>query len=172
MAAKYPKTWAYLDLNRHRLEARDGGDLKGPRWYGYSRTQNLTSIWQPKVLVPYMTNIAKAAPDLSGELAIVNVTTGGYFVAPHDPKHLRYLTGALNSAHADAWWREHATPQAGGYFGLTARAIGLLPIPDPALFDADFLDAAGTPTSPADDPFCRVLADVLAAPTEVEISAE
>ncbi len=163
MAAKYPKAQAYLELNRARLESRDGGEMKGPGWYGYSRTQNLTSIWHPKVLVPYMTNVARAAADERGELAIVNVTTGGYFVAPHNPGHLLYLTAALNSAHAESWWREHATPHAGGYFGLTSRAIGLLPIPDPTTLSPERLAEAGTPSSPADDPFGRTLADLLVA---------
>jgi methylase of polypeptide subunit release factors len=161
MKMKYPKALAYLELNRTRLEGRDSGHMKGPGWYGYSRTQNLTSIWHPKVLVPYMTNVARAAADDHGVLAIVNVTTGGYFVAPHDPGHLHYLTAALNSAHAEKWWREHATPHAGGYFGLTSRAIGLLPIPDPANLGAERLLHASVPTSAADDPFGRTLADLL-----------
>lgn len=162
LKADYPLTWEYLELNRARLEARDGGGMTGSGWYGYSRTQNLTAIWQPKVLVPYMSNKAQAAPDPEGTLAIVNVTTGGYFVAADDPGVLRYIAAALNSQWAEAFWRERATPHAGGYFGLTARAIAIVPVPDPASLDAATLAAASNPTDPEDDPFNRVLADRLA----------
>ncbi len=163
MQARYPLAWAYLNANRARLESRDHGEMKGPHWYGYSRTQNLTSIWQPKVLVPYMSNEARAATDLKGDLALVNVTTGGYFVAPKDPANLEYLAAALNSRYAEAWWRERATPHAGGYFGLTSRAISLLSVPDPATLPAAIVAAASAPASPDDDPFGRVLGDALAA---------
>jgi methylase of polypeptide subunit release factors len=158
MKGLYPLTWAYLEANRARLESRDGGEMAGPRWYGYSRAQALTSIWAPKVLVPYMSDHARAAADPAGTIAIVNVTTGGYFAVPHDNAHLAFLTAALNSQHAGEWWREHATPHAGGYFGLTSRAISLLPIPDPATLAPEVLAAASTPTGPDDDPFGRALA--------------
>jgi methylase of polypeptide subunit release factors len=161
METTYPLAWAYLEENRARLEARDGGDMKGPNWYGFSRTQNLSAIWHPKVIVPYMNIAARAAADPTGRLAIVNVTTGGYFVAPNDVAHLDYLTAALNSRYAEAWWRKRATPHAGGYFGLTARAIGLLPVPDPAALSSDILTGAGTPTDAEDDPFVRILGERL-----------
>ena len=161
MKGRYPLAWAYLEANRTRLESRDGGEMAGSRWYGYSRTQALTSIWAPKAIVPYMSDHARAAADPTGTVAIVNVTTGGYFAVPHDGGHLAYLTAALNSRHAGEWWREHATPHAGGYFGLTSRAISLLPIPDPAALAPEVLAAASTPTGPDDDPFGRALADHL-----------
>lgn len=164
MKDKYPMAWSYLEANRARLEARDGGEMTGPSWYGYSRTQNLTAIWQPKVLVPYMSRAARAAADPEGRLAIVNVTTGGYFVAPTDSTHLAYLTAVLNSRYAEAWWRAHATPHAGGYFGLTARAIGQLPIPDPATIQTDVMAAIGAPSEPEDDPFGRLLGERLNEP--------
>jgi hypothetical protein len=105
-----------------------------------------------------MSDHARAAADPAGTIAIVNVTTGGYFAVPHDNAHLAFLTAALNSQHAGEWWREHATPHAGGYFGLTSRAISLLPIPDPATLAPEVLAAASTPTGPDDDPFGRALA--------------
>jgi type I restriction-modification system DNA methylase subunit len=164
MKGNYPLAWEYLEANRARLESRDGGEMAGPRWYGYSRSQALTSIWAPKVLVPYMSDHARAAVDRDGAIAIVNVTTGGYFVVPHGSGNLDYLAAALNSHYAGEWWREHATPHAGGYFGLTSRAISLLPIPDPATLAPEVLAAASMPTGPDDDPFGRALADRIAQP--------
>jgi hypothetical protein len=164
MKDSYPMAWSYLEANRARLEARDGGEMMGPSWYGYSRTQNLTAIWQPKVLVPYMNREARAAADPEGTLAIVNVTTGGYFVAPTDSAHLAYLTAVLNSRYAEAWWRAHATPHAGGYFGLTARAIGQLPVPDPGTVPTEVMAAIGAPSGPDDDPFGRLLGERLVEP--------
>ena len=161
MREAYPLTWAYLELNRDRLEARDAGRSKGPSWYGFSRNQNLEAIWRPKIIVPYMNHQARAAGDPEGTFAIVNVTTGGYFVAPFDHALIGYLTAALNSRHAEIWWREHATPHAGGYFGLTARAIELLPVPDPADLTPAALATAAQPTGPDDDPFGRMLAEYL-----------
>ena len=162
MKGRYPLAWDYLEANRTRLESRDGGEMKGARWYGYSRTQALTSIWRPKVLVPYMSDHARAAADPSGRIAVVNVTTGGYFAVPTNAAHLLFLTAALCSRYAEEWWREHATPHAGGYFGLTSRAISLLPIPDPTTLSPNVLAAASTPTGPDDDPFGRTLSDRLA----------
>ena len=167
MQISYPRAWAYLESNRDRLEGRESGNMKGVAWYGYSRTQNLSSMWQPKVLVPYMSREARAAADPEGTLAIVNVTTGGYFVAPQNPSHLAYLTAALNSRYAEAWWRGKATPHAGGYFGLTARAIGQLPVPDPADLPAEVLTAIGGPVDPEDDPFVRVLGERLVEPAAI-----
>ena len=79
----------------------------------------------------------------------------------HDDAHLASLTAVLNSQHAGEWWSEHATPHAGGNFGLTSRAISLLPIPDPTTLAPEILAAASTPTNPDDDPFGRTLADQL-----------
>jgi hypothetical protein len=172
MKGSFPLAFAYLEDNRTRLESRDGGEMKGPRWYGYSRAQALTAIWAPKVLVPYMSDHARAAADPSGQIAVVNVTTGGYFAVPNNGSHLGFLTAALCSGYAEHWWRDHATPHAGGYFGLTSRAISLLPIPDPATLSPEMLAAASTPTGADDDPFGRTLADRLAQQKSVPDAIE
>lgn len=86
---------------------------------------------------------------------------GGHCEEVVREKHLPYLTAALNSRYATDWWRSNATPHAGGYFGLTARAIALLPIPDPATQPAEVLSAIGPPADADDDPFGRVLGEHL-----------
>jgi hypothetical protein len=106
-----------------------------------------------------MAKSARAYGDRVGDLAMVNVTTGGYFVQPTDDGDFAYLEAVLNSEFASIWWTTRATPHAGGYFGLTQLAIKLLPVPRPDSLAPELLDRLRSHRFlPNADPFEQVLA--------------
>ncbi|MBI2864415.1 MAG: N-6 DNA methylase [Chloroflexi bacterium] len=130
LQVEFPRTWEYLSANRARLEQREMGKHKGPKWYRYGRTQNLAQFDQPKLMLPYMTRRIAAHFDSQGILYTVNVTTGGYCITLKEerPNQYRYLMGILNSALAHYWMRTRATTHQGGHYGVMPQHLSKLPI--------------------------------------------
>ncbi len=126
---KFPHAWSYLNANKTTLGARDRGTwAKKPDWYAYARSQNLSAFIGEKLLLPYMTTRLRTAPDKSGELFFVNITTGGYGARFEDTQHsLLYVTGLLNSRLLDAAIRQLTNAFRGGYFAVSKQALERLP---------------------------------------------
>jgi len=75
-----------------------------------------------------MTTRLRTAPDESGELFFVNITTGGYGARFEDTQHsLLYVTGLLNSRLLDAAIRQLTNAFRGGYFAVSKQALERLP---------------------------------------------
>ena len=128
MADRFPKAWAYLEMNRESLESRESGKLAGPQWYRYGRVQNMAEFQKPKLLVPYMVDRVRAFFDRGEGLYLVNVTTGGYGVSLKEPRLYPLVCSILNSKVAHFFMRLKATPHQGGYYGCTSGVLGQIPI--------------------------------------------
>jgi adenine-specific DNA methylase len=129
MTKEFPFTWEYLKANKAKLCARDGG-IWGQRsdWYAYARSQNLSAFLGEKLLLPYMTTRLRVAPDSSGELFFVNITTGGYGMRFDYGKHDSfYVVGILNSKLLDCAIRQMTSAFRGGYFAVNKQGIERLP---------------------------------------------
>jgi hypothetical protein len=101
---------------------------KRPDWYAYARSQNLSAFLGEKLLVPYMTTRLRAAPDRTGDLFFVNITTGGYGAKFGDDRHdLLYIAGVLNSRLLNSAIRQLTNAFRGGYFAVSKQALERLP---------------------------------------------
>lgn len=125
---KYPRTWRYLVESRDLLDAREGGAMRGPSWYGYSRAQALDAICLPKIFTPDIAAKAAFSLDETGELFFTGGVSGGYgiLVKPEFPREV--ILALLNSRLLEWIVRQTSTRMRGGYFSYEARFIRSLPI--------------------------------------------
>jgi len=129
----FPKCWEYLKLNRKVLESREGGKWHGPRWYAFSRTQNLAEFDQPKILTPSIARKASFTCDINGEYYFVGSGGGGgggYGIILKKDVKLQpfYVTALLNSRLLDFYLQKNSTPFRGGFFAYNRQYIEQLPI--------------------------------------------
>ncbi|MBI3811366.1 MAG: Eco57I restriction-modification methylase domain-containing protein [Nitrospirae bacterium] len=129
----FPKCWEYLKLNKKMLESREDGKWHGPRWYAFSRTQNLVEFDQPKILTPSIASNASFTCDINGLYYFVGSGGGGGggygIVLKKDVKlHPLYVTALLNSKLLDFNLQKISTPFRGGFFAYNRQYIELLPI--------------------------------------------
>jgi hypothetical protein len=129
---RYPLTWAYLELNKDRLSARNKGNM-GREWYGYVYKKNHTRFKLPKLLVPSIATGSCFAADLEGDFYFVGSGGGGgggYGIVARSDIGLSplYLLGLLNSHVLDFYLKQISTPFRGGFLALNRQYIEQLPI--------------------------------------------
>jgi hypothetical protein len=103
MREKYPNAFEYLTKNKRFLESREGGKMRGLGWYGYTRTQALSTMYLPKIITPDYYASASYCLDKSGELFLFGGGAGGYGIVTNGEVSLEYLIGLLNSRLLD-WY--------------------------------------------------------------------
>jgi len=131
MAAKYPRSFAYLQENRGLLEARERGRFAGPEFYQFSRPQNFDVMPRPKILVPAIGSQAEYCVDQRGEFYFVGSGGGGgggYAIVPPMNIKLAYLAGLLNSKVLDTYLKAVTTRFHSGWYAYSTRYLAQLPI--------------------------------------------
>jgi hypothetical protein len=126
----YPNTWNYLKDHREALESRDGGEMVGENWYGYSRAQALDLMPLPKLFTPDIAPTAGFSYDEKGEVFFTGGVAGGYGILATPPITPKFLLGVLNSRASDYFHHHIATKMRGGWFSYESRFIRNIPIPD------------------------------------------
>jgi len=129
---RFPRTWGYLIENRERLEGREGGRMRGERWYAFGRSQNLGLHEEPKLAVPRLVRKLEAVYDSEGQFYLDNVDVNG-ILRPSDPY---YLLGLLNSELLDFYFRQGSAPFRGDFRSANRQFIAGLPIKRVDLDDA------------------------------------
>ncbi len=129
----FPKCWEYFELNRKVLESREDGKWHGPRWYAFSRTQNLAEFDRPKIMTPSIAKKASFTFDKNGEFYFVGSGGGGgggYGVVLKKEVELHpfYMTALLNSKLLDLNLQKISTQFRGGFFAYNRQYIEQLPI--------------------------------------------
>ena len=127
---QFPKAWLYLKRMQRRLEGRERGRFRGPKWYRYGRSQNLGLWEQGKLMVPYMITRLASYYDPSDGFYFVNVTTGGYGLTAcaTSGAPLPYVCGLLNSRLLDFYLKRVSSSFRGGYLPANKQFIEQLPI--------------------------------------------
>ncbi len=125
---RYPLTWRYLLDHRDVLERREGGAMRGRRWYGFSRSQALDVISLPKLITPDISQRASYSIDETGGIFFTGGVAGGYGIIVEDCRYRYYVMALLNSSVVDWCLRRQATAMRGGYFSYEARFMQGLPI--------------------------------------------
>ena len=128
----FPKTWKYLEENRHTLENRERGKWKNDKWYAFGRSQNLSEMEQRKILTPSIANHCSFTLDENDYYYFVGSGGGGgggYGVTLKQTEYsYKYILGLLNSKLLDAFLKSYSTPFSGGYFAFNRQYIDKLPI--------------------------------------------
>ncbi|MHC4394117.1 MAG: Eco57I restriction-modification methylase domain-containing protein [Planctomycetota bacterium] len=125
----YPKTAAYLIKNKKKLEQREKGKVKGPRWYGYIYLKNMARQSHVKLCVPRLVENLYAAYDDKGTHFLDNVDVGGITLkAEHVQHELNYLLGLLNSKLLQWYFPFVSAPFRGGWLSANRQFLSQLPI--------------------------------------------
>lgn len=125
MKKRFPRTFAYLSMNKSRLESREHGRMRGNDWYAYVYPKNIEVMKTPKILVPDIADRASFALDERGEYAF----TSGYGIifkgtVAESPK---YILGLLNSRLLDWYLKKISTTMRGGFFRYFTQFVEKLP---------------------------------------------
>jgi hypothetical protein len=111
MAQKYPRAWEYLRSNRTALERREEGKMHGANWYAYTRSQALTVMPQPKIIVPDYYAHASFGLDPRGEYSFCGGGAGGYGIVLPAGLNPKYVVALLNSKLLD-WYLQKISVRA------------------------------------------------------------
>jgi hypothetical protein len=139
MKGHAPKAWKHLSDNRDKLAARDGGKFDTDAWYAFGRTQNLTEMETPKLII----QVTSIDPIVMLDRKGVFLTGGGagpfYCIRQLDVEKwpLEALMGILNSRLFGWVVRSQSTPLRGGYFKYSKQYIETVPLPDLASKPSD-----------------------------------
>lgn len=128
MAERYPQAFSYLTAHRNLLERRDGGKMKGPHWYGYSRSQALDVMWKPKIMTPDYYAHASFSFDNEGAYYFPGGGAGGYGILARNEIDPIYLLGLLNARLLDWYLRKVSIRAYQTAFMYTKQYIAQLPI--------------------------------------------
>jgi type I restriction-modification system DNA methylase subunit len=111
MATEYPHAWEYLRSQKSNLESRERGKMRGEGWYAYTRSQALTAMPRPKIVVPDYYAHASFGLDLAGEYSFSGGGAGGYGIVLKEGVEPRYVVALLNSRLLD-WYLQKITVRA------------------------------------------------------------
>jgi hypothetical protein len=131
----YPACWRYLIARRAELEGRNivGGRAADRQWYQYGRSQSLTKLDDPKIILPVLSKEPRCAYDDLGT-AFTGGGNGPYYMVrarPGQPVSNKYLLAILNHPLAEALIRTNTSPFRGGYYSHGKQFIESLPVPRP-----------------------------------------
>jgi type I restriction-modification system DNA methylase subunit len=131
MSTLFPKAWSYLNAKASILRRREGGKWNHEQWYAFGRTQNLTQMDAPKLIVQVISLFGRYAHDCTG-IYFTGGGNGPYYgirwLDPGNPHSLHYLQALLGSPLLDCYLRQVSSPFRGGYWSYGKRFIEQLPI--------------------------------------------
>lgn len=124
LKSSYPNAWQHLESFRKVLTSRENGKWNHAQWYAFGRSQNLTQMEAPKLIIQVTAKRPTVMLDESG----LHMTGGGsgpfYGIRPKaDPLSLRFLLGVLNSKLFGAIIRAQSTDLRGGYIKFSKQYI-------------------------------------------------
>ena len=135
VAERFPTCWEYLSARRAELEERaiSGGREAERQWYQFGRSQSLTKLDGPKIILPILSLGARYSFD---DMNIV-VTGGGngpyYMIRPRPDAGVSnyYLLAVLHHPLIESMVRSNTSVFRGGYYSHGKQFIKDLPIPIP-----------------------------------------
>jgi hypothetical protein len=129
LARKFPKTAAYLNDNKKRLQERERGKFKGAEWHRFGRSQNLGIQNRIKICVPRLVDRLCAGFDTDGSHFLDNVDVGGLTLkSDYQGYDLRYLVGLLNSKLLAWFFPNVSAPFRGGWMSANRQFLSQVPV--------------------------------------------
>lgn len=124
LQSDYPKTYKYLQLQKHILDERDKGKPNPVSWYAYGRTQGLNK-YGVKLLFPTFANSPRFTL-VNDEFALF---CNGYAVFENDYMELPLLQRILNSCIMQYYVSNTSYAIEGGYYCYQKKYIEKFSIP-------------------------------------------
>jgi hypothetical protein len=129
LAEKWPRTAEYLKENKKRLEDRERGKAKGPRWHGYIYLKNMTKQSIEKLCVPRLVDKLYASYDIEGNRYLDNVDVGGITLkSEYAHLGLKYILALLNSKLLRWYFPFVSVPFRGGWLSANRQFLSQLPV--------------------------------------------
>jgi hypothetical protein len=129
--SQYPNTWTYLEANNDVLRGREKAKWNHSKWYAFGRSQNLTQMDTPKLIVQVISKTGRYAYDNTG-LYFTGGGNGPYYgirwADANNSHSLHYLQGLLASRLLDFYLHQISSPFRGGYWSYGKRFIEQIPI--------------------------------------------
>ena len=132
LRARWPRTAAYLESQRPRLEARERGRFVGDRFHAFGRPQNLRFLLDatPKLIVPDVVRAPRAWIDDTGGL----VLDSAYALRPRPDAPARWrrieaLHALMTSPTLTAWLAHASVPLRGDYRRIKTAYLAPMPLP-------------------------------------------
>ncbi len=124
----FPRTAAYLQQNRSRLESREKGKFRGEHWHRFGRNQNLGIQGRVKLCVPRLVESLHAGHDSVGSHFLDNVDVGGLtFKAGYEKHSFHYLLGLINSRLLQWFFPAVSAPFRGGWYSANRQFLSRVP---------------------------------------------
>lgn len=132
LRVRWPRTAAYLESQRPRLEARERGRFVGDRFHAYGRPQNLRFLLDatPKLIVPDVVRAPRAWIDDTGGM----VLDSAYALRPRPDAPARWrrieaLHALMTSPELTAWLIHASVPLRGDYRRIKTAYLAPMPLP-------------------------------------------
>ena len=128
LQSDFPLAWQYFKSLQKYLESREDGKMKGAGWYGYTRSQALSSMRQSKIVTPDYYAHASYGFDENGRYFFFGGGAGGYGLVLKTEWKSHYVLGLLNSKLLDWFLRKISVRQYQTAFSYVKKYIEQLPI--------------------------------------------
>jgi hypothetical protein len=131
---RWPRTWAYLEACRSRLDQREGGRFAGPAFFAFGRPQNLGFFFDraAKVVVPDVTRGGRAVLDRTGAFVLDSAYALRLLPGAPAGTSLALIRAVLGSSIATFWLRETGVLLRGDYLRMKTAYLRALPLPVPS----------------------------------------
>jgi hypothetical protein len=132
MAALYPKALEYLTAKRAKLVARDISPDPGEAFWAYGRSQSLTKLDDPKLIVRVLSLVPRYALDEEGLLVPGGGDGGPYYLLRPGgdcPYSLPVVQAVLSHPAVDAFVASRGKAYRGSYVVHRKRFLIDIPLP-------------------------------------------
>lgn len=136
MRALYPKTLEYLSAHRAALQRRSVEPDPGDNFWAYGRSQSLTKLDEPKLVVRVLSLAPQYTLDTDGRVTPGGGDGGPYYLARPDtacPYSINVVQAILSHPAVDAYVASRGRLYRGAY--VVHRKAFMQAVPAPALND-------------------------------------
>ena len=132
LAARYPRTWAYLTGHKAKLSARKSVIAGTIPWWRPERPREPRTLRRPKIVCPHLMITPRFAVDEKGTRA---VSHSPFMIIKEEDRGeedtlLPFFCAVLNSSVANWHLRTYAPKYGRGYNRLEVTLLKALPVPD------------------------------------------
>ena len=126
----FPKTWAYLQKHKERLEQRGSLMRYHKKWWEPMWPRDPATLLRPKLVTPHLVIMPRFALDENGRYA---VSHSPFLVSRDEAEQeqmLKLLLAVLNSSPCFWHIRTHSHVYRHGYTMLEPKTLAITPVPD------------------------------------------
>lgn len=131
---KYPNAWAHLRTHEKELRARENGRWDHDQWYAFGRSQNLSQMDLPKLIIQVLSVEPRVIFDDRG-FYMTGGGSGPFYGlrAKRDGADIRLLLAIMNSRLFGQLVATQSTQMRGGYIKFSKQYIENVRVPAVAL---------------------------------------